>query len=111
MENLSIGEVVLATFPFSNLESTKVRPCLVVGIAEFDDLALCQITSKRYHSKTALSFTNSDLASGSIITNSFIRPDKIATLDKAMIRRKLGRLTDSKLSEVKIRLKSFLEIS
>ncbi len=110
MEKLSIGQVVLATFPFSNLESSKVRPCLIVGIAEFEDIALCQITSKRYHSRTALELTNKDFRSGSIIINSFIRPNKIATLDKVMIKRVLGTLSNSKLSEVKLRLKDFLEI-
>jgi len=55
--------------------------------------------------------TNSDFTKGSIITDSFIRPDKIATLDKVMIRRTLGTITDSKLSEVKLSLRNFLEIS
>jgi len=111
VEELSIGQVVLATFPFSNLESNKLRPCLVIGIAEFNDVALCQITSKRYHSKTALELTNYDLIQGSIITEGFIRPDKIATLDRVMIKRVLGVISGNKLSEVKLKLKNFLEIS
>ncbi len=111
MEELSIGQVVLAAFPFSDLTGNKLRPCLVIGIAEFNDIVLCQITSKRYSSKRAVSLVNDNFDGGSIVTNSFIRPDKIATLDKSMINRVLGRVTDAKLQEVKAKLKPFLEIN
>ena len=110
MENLSIGQVVLATFPFSDLSSNKLRPCLVIGIAEFDDVVLCQITSKRYQSKRAIPLLQSEFSKGSIVTDSFIRPDKIATLDKDMIKQVLGRISDNKLDTVKQKLKLFLEI-
>jgi mRNA interferase MazF len=110
MEKLSIGQVVLATFPFSNLESNKVRPCLIIGIAEFGDIALCQITSQRYHSKSALSLLKVDFNQGSIVTDSFIRPNKIATLDKALVKRVLGTLSDEKLVDVKRSLKEFFEL-
>lgn len=111
MENLSIGQVVLAAFPFSDLTSNKLRPCLIIGIAEFDDIVLCQITSKRYRSKRAIPLHQTDFNNGSIVVASFIRPDKIATLDRTMIKKVLGGLSGSKLIEVKIKLKAFLEIN
>lgn len=111
MEKLSIGQVVLATFPFSDLTTTKLRPCLIVGIAEFNDVALCQITSQSYQSKRAVSLKSNDFIRGSIVTDSFIRPDKIATLDKSMIKKVLGALNNTKLHEVKEKLKVFLEIT
>ncbi len=110
MENLSIGQVVLATFPFSNLTNNKLRPCFIVGIAEFDDVVLCQITSKRYKSNRAVALLQTDFSRGSIVIDSFIRPDKIATLDRSMIQKVLGTVTDTKLDEVKSKLKVFLEI-
>ena len=110
MENLSIGQVVLATLPFSDLTSNKVRPCLIIGLAEFNDIALCQITSKRYQSRRAVALLQTDFSEGSIVTNSFIRPDKIATLDRGTIKTELGKISDSKLREVKLILKRFLEI-
>ncbi len=110
MEDLSIGQVVLASFPFSNLASSKVRPCLIIGIAEFNDIALCQITSKRYSSKTALPLRIDDFKTGSLVTDSFIRPDKIATLDRTLIKQILGTVSSTKLSEVKLNLKNFFEI-
>jgi len=111
MEKLSIGQVVLAAFPFSDLTSTKLRPCLVVGIAEFNDVALCQITSQTYQSERAVSLNNEDFVNGSIVINSYIRPDKIATLDTSMIKKVLGNLSEAKLREVKEKLSLFFEIS
>lgn len=111
MENLSVGQVVLATFPFSDLTSKKLRPCLIVGIADFNDVVLCQITSRRYESKRAVALLLADFKQGSIVRNSFIRPDKLATLDKATIRQILGTVTDAKLKEVKQELKDFFEIT
>ena len=111
MENLSIGQVVLATFPFSDLTSKKLRPCFIVGIAELDDVVLCQITSQRYESKRALALLPIDFKRGSIARESFIRPDKLATLDKGTIKQVLGFVTDAKLKEVKQELKDFFEIA
>ncbi len=50
------------------------------------------------------------LVERSIVVDSFIRPDKIATLDKAMIQQILGNISYEKLQEVKLKLKVFLEI-
>ena len=110
MENLSIGQVVLANFPFSDLTTNKLRPCLIIGVAEFDDVVLCQITSQAYQDSRAISLLRSDFTQGAIVTDSFIRPDKIATLDRSMIRMVLGTISESKLLTVKQALKHFLEI-
>jgi len=110
MESLSIGHVVLATFPFSDLTSSKLRPCLVIGLSDLDDVLLCQITSKGYGSRQAISLKQSDFKQGSIVVDSYIRPDKIATLDRARIKRTLGTIDNKKLDDVKQRLKSILEI-
>ena len=110
MEVLSIGQVVLARFPFSDLSNQKLRPCLIIGLAEFNDILLCQITSKRYGSKRAVSLATKDMQSGSIVVDSYIRPDKIATLDQKMLTKILGNLKPIKLTEVKTALKKVLEI-
>ena|ERR1035438_1129907 len=110
MESLSIGQVVLAAFPFSDLSSAKLRPYLVIGLADFNDVLLCQITSRQYGSRKAIKLIRNDFSEGSIAVDSFIRPDKIATLDISRIKRSLGTIDDRKLLEVKQRLKSIFEI-
>ncbi len=111
MESISIGQVVLATFPFSDLTATKLRPCLVIGIAEFNDVLLCQITSKTYKSRKAINLAKSDFIQGELVQDSFVRPNKIATLGTSKIKRILGTISNNKLNEVKQNLKTTFEIN
>lgn len=83
---------------------------MIVGIAEFDDIVLCQITSQRYGSKRTVPLKPADFNQGTIVRSSFIRPDKLATLDKSTIKQVLGIATGSKIKEVKLALKEFFEI-
>ncbi|HRN71255.1 MAG TPA: type II toxin-antitoxin system PemK/MazF family toxin [Candidatus Woesebacteria bacterium] len=93
MEKFIVGDIVLVIFPFSNLQGGKIRPALVLEQAEFGNLILCQITSRTYSSKTAISLTNSDFETGSLPLKSFIRPDKLFTADVSILRGKAGTLT------------------
>jgi len=112
VESIPTGAVVLARFPFSDLKSKKLRPCLVIGLAEFEDLILCQITSSSYGSQKAISLNKTrDFSKGSLITDSYIRPDKISTLDSSLVFRQLGLLNSVKIQEVKSILKKILEIA
>jgi len=79
-------------------------------MADFDDILLCQITSKSYGSRKVVSLAKSDFAQGTIVVDSYIRPDKIATLGRKRLRKTLGAINAEKLDEVKQRLKSILEI-
>jgi len=93
MGKFAVGAVVLVMFPFSNLKGQKVRPALVLANVEFDNLILCQITSKSYTSKIAISLKPTDFANGSLPVASFARPDKLFTADKAIIKNAVGQLT------------------
>ena len=111
MGNLSVGQVVLVRFPFSDLSSKKVRPALMIGLAEFGDVILCQITSQSYGSRLAIPLkSSSDFNTGSIAIDSFIRPDKIVTLDQKLILQVLGDLNAHKLDEVKAVLQAVLRL-
>ena len=110
MEKLSIGQVVLAYFPFSDLKRKKLRPCLIIGISEYDDILMCQITSQLYDGKRVIPLNSTSFKEGSIVVNSFIRPDKIATIDKKMIKKILGTLKLNKINEVKVGLRSVFEL-
>jgi len=96
MEKFEVGSVVLVNFPFSNLKGKKVRPALVLAQVEFENLILCQITSKSYSSKTAISIEQSDFTIGKLPLKSFVRPDKLFTADKSILKGKAGALRASK---------------
>lgn len=92
MEKFAVGSIVLVTFPFSNLKGKKIRPALVLARVEFDNLVLCQITSKPYSSKTAIPIELSDFAEGSLPVVSFVRPDKLFTADISIVKNTAGKL-------------------
>src|SRR3989344_6464195 len=88
----TVGTVVAVKFPFSNLKGIKLRPALVIAQAEFDNLILCQITSKPYSSTTALQLTQTNFSDGKLPLTSYIRPDKIFTADNSIIKSTIGHL-------------------
>ncbi len=106
--SLRVGSVVLVTFPFSNLKGRKVRPALVLANVEFDNfnakhqdfLILCQITSKPYTSKIAISIKSEDFSKGSLPVVSFVRPDKLFTADATIIKDAVGQLTPTIKSKI-----------
>ncbi|MBI2314961.1 type II toxin-antitoxin system PemK/MazF family toxin [Candidatus Daviesbacteria bacterium] len=92
MGKFAVGSVVLVNFPFSNLKGQKIRPALVLAQVEFDNLILCQITSKPYSSKTAIKVKQSDFTGGGLPVVSFARPDKLFTADSSIIKNTAGEL-------------------
>lgn len=87
MERFEVGNVVLVLFPFSDLKGQKLRPALILAKAEFDNVILCQITSKPYSSKIAIKLTKKDFARGGLPIISFVRPDKLFTAEPSIIQK------------------------
>ena len=86
------GDIVVVRFPFSDLRQSKRRPALVLATADFDNLILCQITSKPYSSKRVLELSTDDFATGGLSIVSYARPDKLFTADPEIIERTIGTL-------------------
>ncbi len=100
MGKFAVGAVVLVMFPFSNLKGQKLRPALVLANVEFGNLILCQITSKPYTSKIAISLKSTDFAQGSLPVASFVRPDKLFTADTTIIKNTVGQLASKSIKAI-----------
>lgn len=110
MERFVAGDIVVALFPFSDLKGQKLRPALILAKAEFGNLILCQITSKSYSSKTAISLTPTDFSQGKLPITSYIRPDKLFTAEPTIIQKTAGKLNKKNCASVlKIVRKMFEE--
>jgi len=92
MGKFAVGEVILVSFPFSNLQGQKIRPALILAKVEFGDLILCQITSKSYSSKLAIRISPNDFTKESLPIVSYVRPDKLFTADSSIIKKTAGQL-------------------
>ena len=101
MGSLTVGDVVLIAFPFADFSKYKKRPALIVGKAEFDNLILCQITSKAVTSKRAIPLKSDHFSTVGLGMDSFVRPDKLFTVEQSVIESKVGTLLISKLDNIR----------
>lgn len=95
------GEIVVVPFPFTDLQSAKVRPALVVASLSRGDVILCQITSQVGGHPASIQILSTDFDSGGLARASFVLPHRIVTANESCVRRSVGRLKAVKLSEVR----------
>lgn len=100
-----VGEVVVLPFPQTNLQSGKRRPALVVVDLPGDDLILCQITSQARTSGRSIPLLSTDFASGRLTVDSFIRPERLFTVEQSVILYTAGKIKPAKLEEVKAEIR------
>ena len=96
-----IGEVVVLPFPQTNLQAGKRRPALVLADLPGDDLILCQITSQARHDDFSVSLTVEDFTRGRLTLDSFIRPNRLFTVESSVILYAVGKIKDGKLKEAR----------
>jgi mRNA interferase MazF len=100
-----IGEVVVLPFPQTDLQAGKRRPALVVANLAGDDLILCQITSQARNDGFSISLLMADFEHGRLARDSFIRPNRLFTVEESVILYAAGKINDSKLKEVRAKIR------
>lgn len=100
-----VGEVVVLPFPQTNLQSGKRRPALVVADLTGDDLILCQITSQSRSDGYSVPLAVADFERGRLAVNSFIRPNRLFTVEQSVILYAAGKVKDSKLKEARAKIR------
>ena len=93
------GEVIVLPFPFSDLSQFKKRPALVVSAPTGNDLILCEITTRKPTDAWAVFLPRNDFAQGSIRQDSYVRPNKLFTIDNSRVLYKAGRISEGRLKE------------
>ena len=89
-------DIVLLTFPFSDLESSKVRPAIVLSNGKYnrrsEDFVAVPLTSNLRLRDYAILVTNSDLESGNLIVDSKVKVDRVFSVSQRLVRMKIGRI-------------------
>ena len=93
------GEVLLAWLVFSDGQGAKRRPVLVVHDFGDDDLLVVPITSQ--HPRVVTDLILLDWKSAGLKLPSTVRVEKLATIEKSCVARKLGVLPSAELVRVK----------
>lgn len=86
-----VGDIVQAQFPFTDGEGGKLRPVLIVlpPDAKQDFVALA-ISSAGHHGHS-LPIAQQDLSSGRLVKSSFVRADKLYTLNAQAVQQSYGK--------------------
>ena len=110
-------DIVLLTYPFTDLTATKVRPAVVVSQTSYNqtsrDAVFILITTNLARSSSfdvIISKTHPEFHQTGLRHESAIRIDKIFTLNKKLAAKTLGRLETQLQKEVEKQLRLFLEL-
>ncbi len=100
MEGLVKGDVIVIEFPFSNLIQAKRRPSLVIKVPKGEDVIVCQITGKSYEKSVEIPIKEGDFYKGNLKVESYMRLDKIFSVEKSLVKYKAGSLKQEKFDEI-----------
>ncbi len=98
--NCSPGDLVLIPFPFSDLQATKKRPVLALtSLDRHGDFIGLAVTSVPQPPPNLL-IDSTDLSAGSLPQVSWVRVDKVFTLDHRLVIKGLGRLNIRTMKQI-----------
>ena len=95
------GDVVLVSFPFTDLTATKQRPALIVSPDSVNrlnqDFILAAITSQLPGDEHSVGLSAGDFQHGKLPKESVVRLTKLFTMHSTLIRKKIGTLKSAKM--------------
>lgn len=101
MATFAKKEIVIFPFPYTNLSSRKLRPCLVLSNEMNEDILLCQITSQNIkEDKYSVELKKEHTKNGDLRIDSYIRTNMIFTADKSQIQNKICEVDNEIYEEV-----------
>lgn len=94
------GQVVIVSFPFSDLSQSKLRPALVLVDLPGNDFVACMITKQDKKDRFSVAISNVDFVSGAITHDSFVRLSKLFTAHDSLVTRVAGTISTRKFDEI-----------
>ena len=89
----------MLSFPFTDALHKKHRPALVIADTGDADVVVARISSQV--KQTKYDFEIGDWEKAGLLLPSIVRIDKIATIQKDNVVKKLGKLSDDEMIQVK----------
>jgi len=109
VEEFVKGDVIVIEFPYSDLKSVKRRPVLILKVPKGEDVIVSQITGESYENDVEVLIKKEDFKQGSLKRDSYIRIDKIASIEKSLIEYKAGSLKQEKFNKIIDKICFFLK--
>lgn len=102
------GDIVLLSFPFTDLSGIKLRPAIILMETALD-ITACFITSQIGWQEATDILLSPNTTNG-LKKVSLVRTNKIATLDRSLVRGLLGKLSYIELAELNLKLKALFQL-
>lgn len=88
------GDLLLVPFPFTDLSATKRRPVLALTTADrYGDFIALPVTS-RPQTDHGLPIPAEDMLTGTLPAASWVRTDRVVTLNASLVVKTIGRISD-----------------
>lgn len=97
------GDIVLIGFPHTDLQDVSKRPAIVLFDSGDQDILVARITSQEYIGEADYKILN--WRKGGLLTESYVRLGKQATIEKRYIIKQLGTLETGEIEKLKSILK------
>ena len=95
-----LSDIVLLPFPFTNLSASKKRPVPILKAPNSQgDFLAVPITSQSGY-ENSLALQQDDFTLGLLPKISFVRPDKLVTLNKSLVIQRIGKLSESAFARI-----------
>lgn len=100
-------------FPFSDLQSSKVRPALVLSNDKynnkFEDLIAVPLTTNIKLREHSILITNKNMEKGRLIVDSNVKIDRIFSVSKKLVKMNIGKINNDTYDNIKKILLELIE--
>ena len=101
-----VGQIVTVPVPYTDLTGSKNRPVVVVADVQMGDWVVCTITGSRQRRPGDIEIHSQDVQSGGLRRSSWVRVNRLYTLNERLFNQVVGQLTDAKMAEVTAAVRS-----
>lgn len=102
------GDIILLSFPFTDLKGTKIRPALILVVSDLDVVVAFITTQFKWKNPYDILLEPND--SNGLKKTSLLRLSKITTMDKDLILGKLGELDSLDMQNINNNLIKILNL-
>jgi len=108
---MTTGDIVIVSFPYTDLTSFKARPAVIVKVIDtnYNDVIVCLVSSVVPLALTSLQILLAPDDFNNLKTTSVIKVGRIATIEHSKIKAIIGKLNQQQLNEFKSKFKSLVE--
>lgn len=102
------GDIILISFPFTDLKGEKIRPALVLFVSDFDVIVAFITTQFKW--QTSHDVLLEPYNTNGLKKTSLLRLSKITTIDKDLILGKIGELKENDIELINKNLQKLLNL-